>query len=536
MKAEQAESAVSDSYVLVLGSKQGGKSTLVNAFLNPAKEDTPKPTLGLDYSFARRQGGSSALAGASAGAAVADDREKERAGAASPGIGPSVAMSSSSARDVCHVWELGGNSLAFAELTSIVLTPQRLPTCVVVLVLDLSRPADALASGARWLGALRARMAEVMDRIAKAGARKGPAAAAAAGGGAAGSGGAASAGGGGAVAAGGAGSGAGGMAGLSGDAAVEHLRNMATLRRRVGWAQRSGSALAVSLPAAAAAAGSASGSAAAAAEAQPRTLTDLRSPALTPAAVASLLASVPEHPDARVVASTTLPCQLLVVGARSDGLRDADSVRRKVVFSALRYLAHCHGGALVTTSSRDRASLAGFRGLMASLAFGSDARRGAQTDGASSGRPLYIPAGADVIESIGAPVAVAGGGSAAAAGAAGASRAEIDNGGASFDARFERFLAPARQFSPPSPPGGPGSEWDDADPSTALPAPSSIAPGASITFADEASRHPEPLIDSLRVQRAEEAARYAREAERRLRLEAKASATGAPGIGSSGTS
>lgn len=412
---------------------------------------------------------------------------------------------------MCHVWELGGNSLAFAELTSIVLTPQRLPTCVVVLVLDLTRPADALASGARWLGALRARVAEVMERIAKAGARKGAGAGAAAGG-AAGAG-ASSGGAGGGSGAAGAGSGA----GLTGDAAVEHLRNMAALRRRVGWAQRSGSALAVSLPGAAAGSG--------AAEAQPRTLNDMRSPALTPAAVASLLASVPEHPDARVVVSTTLPCQLLVVGARSDGLRDADSVRRKVVTGALRYLAHCHGGALVTTSSRDRASMAGFRALMSSMAFGTEARRGAQTDAA---RPLYIPAGADVIESIGAPVAVAG----AAAGGA-ASRAEIDNGGASFDARFERFLAPARQFFPPAPPGGPASEWDDADPATALPAPSAIAPGASITFADEASRHPEPLIDSLRIQRAEEAARYAREAERRLRLEAKASASGTAGGGAS---
>lgn len=444
-------------------------------------------------------------------------------------------MSSSSARDVCHVWELGGNSLAFAELTSIVLTPQRLPTCVVVLVLDLTRSADALASGARWLGALRARMAEVLERIAKAGARKGPAAAAAGGG--AGAGGAGAGGGAGGAAGAAGGAGAGGMAGLSGDAAVEHLRNMATLRRRVGWAQRSGSALAVTLPASAAAAAGGVPGAPGSAEAQSRTLTDLRSPALTPAAVASLLASVPEHPDARVVASTTLPCQLLVVGARSDGpaIRDADSVRRKVVFSALRYLAHCHGGALVTTSSRDRASLAGFRGLASSLAFGSDARRGAQTDSAS-GRPLYIPAGADVIESIGAPVAVAGSSGAAAGAGGGASRAEIDNGGASFDARFERFLAPARQFFPPTPPGGPGAEWDEADPATALPAPSSIAPGASITFADEASRHPEPLIDSLRVQRAEEAARYAREAERRLRLEAKASATGAPGSGGSGAS
>jgi ABC-type uncharacterized transport system ATPase component len=36
-KADSADSVLADSFVLVLGSKQGGKSTLVNAFLNPAK-------------------------------------------------------------------------------------------------------------------------------------------------------------------------------------------------------------------------------------------------------------------------------------------------------------------------------------------------------------------------------------------------------------------------------------------------------------------------------------------------------------------
>jgi hypothetical protein len=226
------------------------------------------------------------------------------------------------------------------------------------------------------------------------------------------------------------------------------------------------------------------------------------------------------------VGPSTLPCQLLVVGHKYDAIREADSVRKKAITSALRYLAHCHGGAVVTTSSRDKSSLAAYRALLGAAAFGTEARRGAQTD---PGRPLYIPAGADSLESIGLPITVTG--------AAASSRADIENGAAAFEGRFERFMTSVRHYYPPAAASGaPGAEWEEVDAASVLPAPSTMAPGSTLTFADEASRYPEPMIDSLRVQKAEEAARYAREAERRLRLEAKAAASGPSGGATGGSS
>ena len=39
---------------MVVGSKGAGKSTLISRFLNPEDQDAVKPTMGLDYVFARR--------------------------------------------------------------------------------------------------------------------------------------------------------------------------------------------------------------------------------------------------------------------------------------------------------------------------------------------------------------------------------------------------------------------------------------------------------------------------------------------------
>ena len=113
-----------ETFVLFIGDKGAGKSTLRLHFLNPTKEidARPKPTVGLDYQFGRRT---------------------------NPGT---------NAKDVAHMWELAGGTAAAraAELTAVPLShPGRLaPGCaVVVLVLDLSRPADLLPSLRKWCGA-----------------------------------------------------------------------------------------------------------------------------------------------------------------------------------------------------------------------------------------------------------------------------------------------------------------------------------------------------------------------------------------------
>uniref|UniRef100_A0A2S2R9V5 Cytoplasmic dynein 2 light intermediate chain 1 n=1 Tax=Sipha flava TaxID=143950 RepID=A0A2S2R9V5_9HEMI len=86
--------------LLVIGNKNCGKSTLIHKFFD--KSEKPKPTLALEYSFARRSG-------------------------------------KSLTKDICHVWELGGG-LVFKDLLSVIIEKTKGKRLSVVLVLDLSKP------------------------------------------------------------------------------------------------------------------------------------------------------------------------------------------------------------------------------------------------------------------------------------------------------------------------------------------------------------------------------------------------------------
>ncbi|KAF0761709.1 cytoplasmic dynein 2 light intermediate chain 1 [Aphis craccivora] len=86
--------------LLVIGSKDAGKTSLIHSFFD--KNEKPKPTLALEYYFARRSG-------------------------------------KSLTKDICHVWELGGG-LVFKDLLSVIVQKTRGRRLSVVLVLDLSKP------------------------------------------------------------------------------------------------------------------------------------------------------------------------------------------------------------------------------------------------------------------------------------------------------------------------------------------------------------------------------------------------------------
>ncbi|KAF4517361.1 hypothetical protein B566_EDAN014162 [Ephemera danica] len=91
-----------ETTLIFTGNKGAGKTTMVNILLE--KNEQPKPTLALDYTFGRRSGKS--LAG----------------------------------RDVCHIWELGGGSAFTSLLSAPLASIPRLERATLVLVLDLSRP------------------------------------------------------------------------------------------------------------------------------------------------------------------------------------------------------------------------------------------------------------------------------------------------------------------------------------------------------------------------------------------------------------
>ncbi|XP_072532962.1 cytoplasmic dynein 2 light intermediate chain 1 [Salminus brasiliensis] len=87
--------------VLFMGSKSGGKTTILLRCLD--RDEVPKPTLALEYTFGRR------------------------------------ARGHNTPKDIAHLWELGGG-ISLSDLVQIPVTPLNVSTVSVVLVLDLSKP------------------------------------------------------------------------------------------------------------------------------------------------------------------------------------------------------------------------------------------------------------------------------------------------------------------------------------------------------------------------------------------------------------
>jgi dynein light intermediate chain 2 len=105
------------------------------------------------------------------------------------------------------------------------------------------------------------------------------------------------------------------------------------------------------------------------------------------------------HPDKEEV--TPLPLPVLVVGNKYETFRDEDSVKRKGVTQAVRYLSHMYGASVLFTSMKDKTLVAQFRSVMKSFAFRAMAR-GASKE-VDPAKPLFVPAGADLFEDIGVP-------------------------------------------------------------------------------------------------------------------------------------
>ena len=97
------------TYILFVGDKHSGKTTAQNYFLNPSKDDTPKPTVALEYTYGRRS------------------------------------SSNSSQKDIAHIWELGGGT-KLADLIKVPMSLERFLNFHVVICVDLSKPAKCFDS------------------------------------------------------------------------------------------------------------------------------------------------------------------------------------------------------------------------------------------------------------------------------------------------------------------------------------------------------------------------------------------------------
>lgn len=129
---EKAKAATPDEpkapSVIFVGGRQSGKSTLMQGYFTKDKDDipVPKPTPCIDYAYAR-----------------AGQNE-----------------------ELTRLWEVGGGR-PLSRLLSIPLSPASVENCLVVIVLDLSKPGKLITELEFWLNAVRITVADAVEKLKK---------------------------------------------------------------------------------------------------------------------------------------------------------------------------------------------------------------------------------------------------------------------------------------------------------------------------------------------------------------------------------
>ena len=112
----------------MLGPGKSGKSSLIALLEKDSAADKVKPTAALEYKYIRRT------------------------------------TSASGPKDVTHVWELGGG-FGYADLVAVPVTRERIGALVLVCVVDLSQPKNAVPALCQWLDHINALTAQLMDQL-----------------------------------------------------------------------------------------------------------------------------------------------------------------------------------------------------------------------------------------------------------------------------------------------------------------------------------------------------------------------------------
>lgn len=128
--AEEDDSLFCERTMLFLGSKTGGKTTIL--FRCIERDEAPKPTMALEYTFGRR------------------------------------AKAQNTPKDIVHLWELGGGT-SLSELIQIPITPHSIRTLSVVLVLDLSKPNSLWVTMEKLLHSAQMQVEQVFASSKKSG-------------------------------------------------------------------------------------------------------------------------------------------------------------------------------------------------------------------------------------------------------------------------------------------------------------------------------------------------------------------------------
>jgi len=122
-KAEEEGRSGDDNSVFFVGGKNSGKTSIILRFLD--RNEASKPTVALEYTYARRSKGHNM------------------------------------AKDIGHIWELGGGTW-LSKLMDIPLNPETLLHTGVFIVVDLSNPAEIWSTLETLLAEARSRIETVI--------------------------------------------------------------------------------------------------------------------------------------------------------------------------------------------------------------------------------------------------------------------------------------------------------------------------------------------------------------------------------------
>ncbi|XP_072165799.1 cytoplasmic dynein 2 light intermediate chain 1-like [Diadema setosum] len=125
-KEQGTDGKGAENHILFIGSKNAGKTSIILRFLE--KDETPKPTIALEYTFGRRARGHQMV------------------------------------KDVCHIWELGGGTF-LSQLTEIPLSESNLMSTSLMLVLDLSQPYEVWHTMETLVKGALDRVEQVISRL-----------------------------------------------------------------------------------------------------------------------------------------------------------------------------------------------------------------------------------------------------------------------------------------------------------------------------------------------------------------------------------
>ncbi|CAH8493293.1 unnamed protein product [Heterobilharzia americana] len=115
-----------ENTIIFAGNKESGKSSIINQFLE--KDETPKATLALDYTFGRKGAGNHLT------------------------------------RAVSHIWELGGG-LKLSDLIDVLITPNNILNLHLILAIDLSKPTELWDTVDTLLKSASIRIDQILKRL-----------------------------------------------------------------------------------------------------------------------------------------------------------------------------------------------------------------------------------------------------------------------------------------------------------------------------------------------------------------------------------